>query len=79
MFKSVPIISVAVLITTFALLLAIGEAQARIINVPDDFETIKAGIDEAEDGDTVLVQPEVIVIGHLCFTTGDENTLNGGI
>ncbi|MDP8239079.1 MAG: S8 family serine peptidase [Candidatus Hatepunaea meridiana] len=27
-----------------------------VINVPDDFETIQAAIDAAEDGDTVLVQ-----------------------
>ena len=29
---------------------------ATVINIPDDFETIQAGIDEAEDGDSVLVQ-----------------------
>jgi len=34
-----------------------GRIDARIINVPNDFETIQAGIDEAEEGDTVLVQP----------------------
>jgi len=32
-------------------------AHARILNVPDDYQTIQAGIDEAEDGDTVLVAP----------------------
>jgi len=31
--------------------------HAEIINVPDDFETIQAAINESEDGDTVLVQP----------------------
>lgn len=31
--------------------------HARIINIPDDHETIQAGIDASEDGDTVLVQP----------------------
>jgi|GEM_PF-1853521 len=30
---------------------------ATLINVPDDFETIQGGINEAEDGDTVLVAP----------------------
>jgi len=32
---------------------------AEVINVPDDFDTIQAGIDATEDGDTVLVQPGV--------------------
>ncbi len=32
-------------------------SSAEIIHIPRDFETIQAGIDEAEEGDTVLVQP----------------------
>ena len=32
-------------------------AHAEILNVPDDFETIQEAIDEAGDGDTVLVAP----------------------
>ena len=47
----------AVLTFVLALLLIVSMASARIINVPDDFETIQAGIDETEDGDTVLVEP----------------------
>ncbi len=39
------------------LLLTVINAGARTINIPDDFETIQAGIDASEDGDTVLVQP----------------------
>ena len=39
-----------------SLILSIG-LQAEIINVPDDVETIQGGINEAEDGDTVLVAP----------------------
>lgn len=34
-------------------------SYARILNVPDDFDTIQAGIDAAEEGDTVLVQPGI--------------------
>lgn len=56
---------------------------SEILNVPDDFETIQGGIDESEDGDTVLVQPgeyvenisfegKAIVVGSLILTTGDE-------
>ena len=48
------------LITTFLvamMLLAPSFSQAIVINVPEDFETIQAAIDESEDGDIVLVQP----------------------
>jgi len=31
--------------------------NAEILNVPDDFETIQAGIEASENGDTVLVAP----------------------
>ncbi len=44
--------------TVVVLLLSIPNfANARIINIPDDHETIQAGIDASEDDDTVLVQP----------------------
>ncbi len=60
-----------------------GLSHARIINIPDDEETIQAGIDQAEDGDTVLVQPgryieninfegKVITVASLILMTGDE-------
>ena len=60
------------------------QAEARIINVPDDEETIQAGIDAAEDGDTVLVQPgeyvenidfigKDIVVTSLFLMDGDED------
>ncbi len=58
-------------------------SHSRIINVPGDFGTIQAGINNAENGDTVLVQPgtyrenvrftqQFIVVGSLFLTTGDE-------
>ena len=38
--------------------ISISIANATIIHVPDDFETIQGGIDEAEDGDTALALVE---------------------
>jgi len=39
--------------------ISLNICEARILNVPEDFQTIQTGIDAAEDGDTVLVQPGV--------------------
>ncbi|HHE47096.1 MAG TPA: hypothetical protein ENL08_05285, partial [Bacteroidetes bacterium] len=73
-----------VLLVSLLLVLSFaGLSHARVINIPDDFETIQDGIDEAEDGDTVLVQPgtyveninfegKAITVGSLILTTGDE-------
>ncbi|NQU06741.1 MAG: S8 family serine peptidase [Calditrichaeota bacterium] len=55
--------------------------MGRMISVPDDFETIQAAIDAAEDGDTVLVSPGTyveninfegkdITVGSLYLTIG---------
>ena len=64
--------------------------QAEILNVPDDHETIQAGIDASEDGDTVLVQPgeyvenirylgKDIVVGSLLLTSGNEAYIDSTI
>jgi len=61
-----------------------GLCNARIINIPNDFETIQGGIDEAEERDTVLVQPgryieninfngKAIVVGSLFLITVDTS------
>jgi len=44
-----------ILFLSFILALFSGVLNATIINVPDDEETIQAGIDAADRGDTVLV------------------------
>jgi hypothetical protein len=52
----------SILSLVIALLLAIPcITHPEVLNVPDDFESIQAGINAAEDGDTVLVQPGVYV------------------
>ncbi len=59
-----------------------GSANARILNVPADFETIQAGIDASEDADTVLVRQGTyvenidfdghnIVVGSRFIITGE--------
>lgn len=42
--------------------LAFLPISATIINVPDDYPTIQAGIDSSSDGDTLLLISMVIVI-----------------
>jgi len=42
---------------SFIIIATFSHSYAEIRNVPADFETIQAGIDAADDGDTVLVQP----------------------
>ena len=68
-------------------LLITGMTLANIINIPADQPTIQAGIDTANDGDTVLVQPgnyfETIywngnnkTIGSLFLLTNDTSYIS---
>lgn len=61
--------------------------NATIINIPADVESIQGGIELANDGDTVLVQPGTyveninfkgknIVVGSLTLTTGDTSYIS---
>ncbi len=82
---------IAVSILALALCFTPHLINARILNVPEDFENIQGGIDEAEDGDTVLVQPGVyeenlttaeksdITIGSLTLTTNDPAYIDSTI
>ncbi len=66
---------------TILVLLIASFASATIRNVPDDYETIAAGIQAADAGDTVLVQPGLyeenltingnLVLASLTLTSGD--------
>ncbi len=65
-------------------------AWATIINIPDDYPTIQAGINASMNGDTVLVHPGTyvenvvfnghnIVLGSLFLTTGDASYISSTI
>jgi hypothetical protein len=69
------------------LVLSYGIVSATIINVPNDYTTIQAAIDNSLDGDTVIVQPSTyyeninynghrIVLGSLFLTTSDTSYIS---
>jgi len=74
-------------IVIIILLLITGSLGASIINVPDEEESIQAGITASEDGDTVLVQPgeyeeninfngHNIVLASLFLTSGNPDFIS---
>jgi len=76
-----------------AIILSVITATAQIINIPADYPTIQEGINAAEEGDTVLVQPGTyyeniriyidITVASLFLTTEDpsyitQTVIDGG-
>lgn len=77
-------------IITLTCLLLIMNLSATVINIPADQPTIQAGIDEALEGDTVLVQPgeyiesinfngKNIVVASLFLTTADSSYIESTV
>ena len=48
-----------IILSLFLVFICTNSLYPRIINVPEEFATIQVGIDEASDGDTVLVSPDI--------------------
>ncbi len=78
------------IILTCLMMLTPLSALANTINIPDDFNTIQAGIDASEQGDTVLVAPGVyvenitfpaweIALGSMFFLTSDSTMIDSTI
>jgi len=72
------------------MLSSVNPVHAAIINIPADQQTIQAGVDAAEAGDTVLVAPgvyrefvwirrNVVTLASLIFTTGDPAYIDSTI
>ncbi|MCP4583699.1 MAG: T9SS type A sorting domain-containing protein [candidate division Zixibacteria bacterium] len=77
-------------LTILIIILLAVTASATIINIPDDYATIQAGIDSSTDGDTVLVQPGMyveninfggrnITVGSMYLSTEDTSHIESTI
>ncbi len=76
-----------VTISVLLIVIPYNSTGAEILNVPAGYFHIQAGIEEALNGDTVLVQPGIyieninfkgksIVVGSLFLTTGDTSYIS---
>jgi len=81
--------SILILISTLIAIFSLS-VSATIINIPDDYATIQAGINASSAGDTVLVQPGTyneyliindkdIILGSLLLTTGDTSYISSTV
>ena len=63
---------------SYSLILFVSFLSATIINVPEDYSTIQAGIDASDNGDTVLIaqgiyfenlilQKEIVLTSHAIY------------
>lgn len=77
----------AIVLTTLLTFAFFSATSATIINIPDDYETIQAGINASSNGDTVLVHPGTyyehvdfqnrqITLSSLWLTTGDTSYIS---
>lgn len=76
-----------ILITVTFPIIFVAAISARIINVPNDYNTIQQGINASVNGDTVLVQPGIyyeninfnghsITLGSLFLISGDTTHIS---
>lgn len=81
---------IIIVLTTLFIAITFASIPATIINIPDDYPTIQAGIDASSDCDTVLVQPGTyvenidfnghnIVVGSLFLTIGDTSYISSTV
>lgn len=79
-----------IVISSVLFLLISALATAAIVNIPDDFATIQAGVDSSGAGDTILVQPNVyhenivvddhpVTLASLFLTTGDTSYISSTV
>ena len=83
----------AIAVTAVLIVAIVGlyvPAQATVIEIPGEYQTIQMGIDSSSDGDTVLVWPDTyveninfnnhqVVLGSLFLITGDTSYITSTV
>ncbi|MBT3233623.1 MAG: T9SS type A sorting domain-containing protein [Calditrichaeota bacterium] len=89
-YKSCFSVFTTVILTCFIILTLPGDCIARILHVPDNFESIQIAIDDCQDRDTVIVSPGTyfenltlsdnsITLASLFLITGDRVLIDSTI